>query len=146
MIDNVDQNTILNCGIFAFDDENKLIGIRELTPQKNISARHRKEIPSHRLKLMADEIAASINSYLKGPKQRNTLKSVIDNFENELDDTMKRWNLDTGKLEPHYSNLRKKAKRIISSNLNKHAKTMAKSDTKPRLKEISPGSKHKTFI
>jgi hypothetical protein len=129
-------NTVLESGIFAFDDKNKKpIGIKRLAPDKNITDRPNNiiELKPNRIQLFTLEITVIINSYLHR-QPPNTLQSVVEDFESDLSDTLERWDLDLKNIDPHYSNLLKKCKKIIKSNLKKHAGEMAQIDTKPNLR------------
>ena len=134
MNDTITINTVLESGIFAFDDKNKPIGIKGLRPDKNISDRATNviELKSNRIHLFTLEITVTINSYLHG-QIPNTLQSFYDKFENDIANTLKHWAFDTDDLEPQYSDFLKKCKKEIQK-LKQYAKKMDQSDTKQSLR------------
>jgi hypothetical protein len=127
------EQKILKSGIFKLDDKSNPIGLINLTSKKALSVRDSNYLdikPHHHLKSLISDLSLEIDKFCQGPKDRNLLEDLRDDFEKELISLLKDWGLSPDYLSPHYDALLKKAKKHLNKELSDYYKNIKSLDTK----------------
>ncbi len=95
------EEQILHSGLFKLDDQNKPVGLFQLTPGKKTLSKTKilpqenhqdDEIKLRQIRReMIEDLAIKIKDYLRGPRTYNSLESVVNDFENEFVEFLKSW-------------------------------------------------------